>query len=50
MPVEWAISIVVPIFEGTGDIRNCICYGAVKLLDHAIKVAEQVLGKKGFVK
>ena len=26
IPVEWAISIVVQIFEGKDDIRNCICY------------------------
>ena len=23
MPAEWALSIVDPIFNGTGDIRNC---------------------------
>ena len=22
---EWALSIVVPIFKGKGDIRNCSC-------------------------
>ena len=26
MPVEWALSIVVPITNGNGDIRNCSCY------------------------
>ena len=26
MPVELALSIVVPIFNGKGDIRNCSCY------------------------
>ena len=25
MPVEWALCIVVPIFKGKGDIRNCSC-------------------------
>ena len=34
MPVEWALSIVVPVFKGKGDIRNCSCYRAVKLLEH----------------
>ena len=29
MPVEWVLSIVVPIFKGKGDIRNCSCYVAV---------------------
>ena len=26
MPVEWALSIVVPLFKGKGDIWNCISY------------------------
>ena len=26
MPAEWALSIVVPIFKGMGEIRNCSCY------------------------
>ena len=48
MPVELALSIVVPIFKGNGDIRNCSCYRAAKLLEHGMKVVERVL-KKGFV-
>ena len=42
MPAEWALSIVVSIFKGMGDIRNCSCYGAVKLLEHDMKVVERV--------
>ena len=38
MPVEWALSIVVPIFKGRGDIRNCSCYRAVKLNELGMKV------------
>ena len=26
MPAEWALSVVVQIFNGNGDIRNCSCY------------------------
>ena len=26
MAVEWALCIVVPIFMGKDDIRNCCCY------------------------
>ena len=29
MPVEWALSIVVPIFKRKGDILKCGSYGAV---------------------
>ena len=45
MPVEWALSIVFPIFKGKDDIRNCRCYRAVKLLEHGMKVVERVLVK-----
>ena len=45
MPAEWALSIVVPIFMGKGDIRNRSCYRAVKLLEHGMKVVEKVLEK-----
>ena len=26
MPAEWALSMVVPIFKGKGDIMNCSCH------------------------
>ena len=45
MPEEWALSIVVLIFKGKGDIRNCSCYGAVRLIEHGMKVMERVLEK-----
>ena len=48
MPAEFALSTVVPIFKGKGDIRNCICYIYVKLLEHGMKVEERVL-EKGLV-
>ena len=34
MPVEWALSIVVPFFKGKGDISDCSCHRAVKLCEH----------------
>ena len=46
MPVEWALSIVVPIFEGTGNIWKCSCYRAVRLLQHGMKAVKKVLEKK----
>ena len=42
MPAEWALSIMVPIFTGMSDIRNCSCYGTVKLLEHGLKKVERV--------
>ena len=46
MPVEWSLSIVVAIFMGKGDIRNCSCYRALKLLEHEMNVMESVLDKR----
>ena len=34
MPAECGLSILVSIFMGKGDIRNCSCNGAVKLFEH----------------
>ena len=48
MPVERTLGIVISIFKGKGDIRNCSCCRAVKLLDHSMKVVEMVL-EKGFI-
>ena len=48
MLVEWALSIVIKIFEGNCDTRNCILYRAVKLREHEMKVVERAL-EKGFV-
>ena len=36
------LCILVPIFRGKCDIRNCSCYGAVMILEHGIKVVERV--------
>ena len=37
---------MVPKYKGKGDIRNCSCYRAVKLLAHGMKVVESVLEKR----
>ena len=46
LPVEWALSIVVQIFKGKGDIRNSSCHGAVKLHKRGVKMVERVLEKR----
>ena len=45
MPAEWALSLVVPIFNGKADIMNCCCYRARKLLEHGMKEIERMLEK-----
>ena len=46
MPEEWKTSVVVPIFKGKGDVMDCGAYRGVKLLEHAMKIAERVLEKR----
>ena len=46
MLAEWAVSEVVLIPNEKCDIRNCSCYGAVKLPEHGMKEVEMVLQKK----
>ena len=33
MPAKWVLGIVVPIFKGKSDIRNCSCYRTVVLIE-----------------
>ena len=46
MPDDWALSVVVPIFKGNGDVINCMAYRGVKLLEHVIKIVEKVLERR----
>ena len=46
MPNEWALSVVVLIFEGKGEGMSCGAYRGVKLLQFAIKIVEKVQEKR----
>ena len=46
---EWVLCIVVPIFKGNGDIRNCSCDRAMKLLEDGMKVVERLLEKRSWI-
>ena len=46
MPAEWVQSIVVPIFKGKGDTKNCSSYRVVKFLENGMKVVKRLLEKK----
>ena len=48
MPDEWQTSMLVPIFKGKGDVRNCNTYRGVKLLEHAMKIVESVFWREEF--
>ena len=42
MPDEWKTSAIVPMFKGKGNVMSCGLYRGVKLLEHAMKIAERV--------
>ena len=46
MPAECALCIVVSIFKGKGDIRNCSCHRAVKLREHGMKVVKKMFERR----
>ena len=46
IPDEWQTSVLIPIFKGKGDLRNCTTYRGVKLLEHAMKIVERVLERR----
>ena len=43
---EWVLSIVVPTSKGNGDAMSRGAYRLVKFLEHAMKIAEQVLERR----
>ena len=45
-PEDWKSSILVPLYKGKGDARECGSYRGVKLLEHGLKVMERVVEKR----
>src|SRR5690242_9967095 len=43
---DWKSSILVPLYKGKGDARECGSYRGVKLLEHGLKVTERVVEKR----
>ena len=46
MPLDWRDSVLVPLYKGKGDVRECGSYRGVKLFEPAVKVLERVLEKR----
>ena len=46
MPQDWMDSLLVPLYKGKGDARECGSYRGVKLLEHGMKVLERILDKR----
>ena len=39
-------SVLVHLYKGKGDVRDCVAYRCVKLLEHGKKVVERVLERR----
>ena len=45
-PDDWKNSITIPVFEGQGDVMKYGNDGGVRLLEHSMKLYEQILEKR----
>ena len=45
MPSAWRKSILIPIFNRKGNIKECTHYRGIKLLSYAFKIWERVVHK-----
>ena len=46
MPVSWKRSTVVPLYKGKENVLECSNYSTIKLLEHGMKVVEDVFKKR----
>ena len=43
MPDEWRKSVLVPLYKGKGDIKECRNYRGIKLMSHIMKLWEMII-------
>ena len=43
MPDEWRRSVLVPLYKGKGDIKECGNYREIKLMSHTMKLWERII-------
>ena len=46
MPDEWRRSVLVPLYNGKGDIKKCENYRGIKLMSHTVKLWERIIGAR----
>ena len=47
MPDEWSSSVLIPLYKGKGDIKECGNYRGIKLMDEPhYEAVEEVNGSK----
>ena len=50
MPDEWRRSVLVPLYKGKGDIKECGNYRGIKLMSHTMKLWERTKTCNTFIK
>ena len=43
IPDEWRKSVLVPLYKGKGDIKECGNYRGIRLMSHSMKLWERVI-------
>ena len=43
MPDEWRRSVLVPLYKGKGDIKECGNYWGIKLISHTMKLGKRII-------
>ena len=43
IPEEWSRSVLVPLYKGKGDIKECGNYRGIKLMSHTMKLWEMII-------
>ena len=46
MPYEWRKSVLVPLYKGKGDVKECGNYRGIKLMSHTMKLWERIIEAK----
>ena len=46
MPTSWRKSVLIPLYKGKGDAKECTSYRSLKMLEHAMKVLERVFEER----
>jgi len=46
IPEDCKLSVLLPIYKGTGDHMECSSYRGIKLLEHAMEVVERFFERR----
>jgi len=43
---SWRRGVLIPLYNGKGDVKECSNYKSLKILDHAMKILERVFERR----